>query len=52
MPKENHSEARGDPRVDIAVLVIFMTKLVIGGDFDEKRYFKWSRMHSGTNDWV
>ena len=47
--KEDHSEARGDQRVDMAVLVILMTKLVIGGDFYRERYCKWSRMHSGTN---
>ena len=36
--KEDHSEARVDHRVDMAVLVILMTKLVIGGDFCRERY--------------
>ena len=34
------------------VLVILMTKMVMGGDFHEERCCEWSKMHSGTPDWV
>ena len=34
------------------VLVIFMTEMILGGNFHEKRCCEWSDMHSGTPDWV
>ena len=34
------------------VLVIFMKKMILGGDSYKKRWCQWSDMHSGTPDLV
>ena len=34
-----------------AIYEILMTEMVVGGDFYEKSYWKWSRNHVGTTDW-
>ena len=50
--QDHHRDPRDNPSGNMVVLVILMTKLVIGGDFYEERYCKWSRMHSKINKWV